>query len=210
VVTVHDHRFLAAALREELLGRAEVIGDTAYGAAALQLAGLLTPQVVVVGELLGDGLVDHFLPGLVRTGAHVLLVADDLGLERAVDLVARGLAGICTVDAHLSEVAAAVLEIAAGGVVLPPAVTAAVVGRWRTMRRTAARVDPAEALTLRERDVLNAMLDGLSTKAAARLLGISAKTVETHKNRVFAKLGVRNQAQLIGGVTPAEASGVAG
>ena len=45
--------------------------------------------------------------------------------------------------------------------------------------------------------MLNAMADGLSTKAAARLLGIAVKTVESHRTRVFAKLGVRSQAQLV-------------
>ncbi len=52
-------------------------------------------------------------------------------------------------------------------------------------------------LTLREMEVLNAMADGLSTKATARLLGVAVKTVENHKTRVFAKLGVHSQAQLI-------------
>jgi len=50
VVTVHDNRFLAPGLLEALQGRAEVVGDTAYGAAALQLAQMLTPDVVVAGS----------------------------------------------------------------------------------------------------------------------------------------------------------------
>jgi len=50
---------------------------------------------------------------------------------------------------------------------------------------------------MREMEVFNAMADGLSTKAAARLLGVAVKTVESHRTRVFAKLGVRSQAQLV-------------
>ena len=41
------------------------------------------------------------------------------------------------------------------------------------------------------------MADGLSTKAAARLLGVTVKTMENHKTRVFAKLGLHSQAQLV-------------
>jgi DNA-binding CsgD family transcriptional regulator len=56
---------------------------------------------------------------------------------------------------------------------------------------------PDQTLTLREMQVLNAMSDGLSTKVAARLLGVAVKTVESHKTRVFAKLGLHSQAQLV-------------
>jgi two-component system, NarL family, response regulator NreC len=196
VVTVHDDRVVAAGLLEELAGRAEVVADSAYGAAALRLADLITPDVVVAGELLGDGLIDHFLADLVRVGARVLLLADELHADRALELVGRGLSGVCSTDQGLSEVAAAVLDVAAGGVSLPPLVAAAVVTQWRSgWRGTGAGLD--KDLTLREMEVLNAMADGLSTKASARLLGVAVKTVENHKTRVFAKLGVHSQAQLI-------------
>jgi DNA-binding NarL/FixJ family response regulator len=196
VVTVHEHRFVAPGLREALAGRADVVGDTAYGAAALQLTGLLTPSVVVAGELLGDGVIDHFLPDLVRAGTRVLLLVDELAGERVLGLVAHGLCGACSTDKALAEVADAVLEVAAGGVVLPPTLVATIVTQWRSTRR-GGQAGPGRNLTLREMEVLNAMADGLSTKAAARLLGVAVKTVENHKTRVFAKLGLRNQSQLV-------------
>jgi DNA-binding NarL/FixJ family response regulator len=196
VVTVHDNRFVAPGLVEALAGRAEVVADSAYGAAALRLADLISPNVVVAGELLGDGLIDHFLADLVRAGAHVLLLADELHSDRVLDLIGRGLSGACTTGSGLTAVADAVLDVAGGGIALPPLLTAAIVTQWRSGRRRGTP-DPDEQLTLRELEVLNAMVDGLSTKATARLLGVALKTVENHKTRVFAKLGVRSQAQLI-------------
>lgn len=196
VVTVHDNRFVAPGLLEVLAGRAEVVADSAYGAAALRLADLITPDVVVAGELLGDGLIDHFLPDLVRVGARVLLLADELHPDRVLELVGRGLSGVCTTDLGLAAVGDAVLDVAGGGVCLPPLLMAAVVTQWRSgWRGSSSGAD--KGLTLREMEVLNAMADGLSTKAAARLLGVAVKTVENHKTRVFAKLGVHSQAQLI-------------
>ena len=196
VVTVHDNRFVAAGLHEAFAGRAHMIGDTAYGAAALQLADMLTPSVVVAGDLLGDGAIDHFLPDLVRAGTRVLLLVDELHGERVLGLVGQGLSGACSTEMGLAEVAEAVLEVAAGGIVLPPSLVAAIVTQWRSeWRRGEARA--GAELTLRELEVLNAIADGLSTKAAARLLGVAVKTVENHKTRVFAKLGVRSQAQLV-------------
>jgi two-component system nitrate/nitrite response regulator NarL len=196
VVTLHDHRFVAPGLAEALAGRAEVVGDTTYGAAALQLADILTPSVVLAGELLGDGAIDHFLPDLVRAGIRVLLLVDELRTDRVLDLVDHGLSGVCSTDRSLTEVADAVLEVAAGGAVLPPEIVASLVTQWRSGRRLGG-TGPDERLTLRELEVLNAMTDGLSTKAIGRLLGVTTKTVENHKTRVFAKLGVRSQAQLI-------------
>jgi DNA-binding CsgD family transcriptional regulator len=74
---------------------------------------------------------------------------------------------------------------------------ASIVTEWRSGRRHGGSLAAREKLTMREMEVLNAMADGLSTKAAARLLGVAPKTVESHRTRVFAKLGVRSQAQLV-------------
>lgn len=198
VMTAHDRRSLATGLVEGLRGRAEVIGDTPYGAVAVELAEFLLPDVVVAGELLADGLVDHYLPALVRAGCRVLLVADELQVDRVVALVGRGVAGVCTTDRSLEEVSTAVLEVAGGGTVLPPTIVASIVVQWRSNRHQLGPLQGGRALSLRELEVLNAMADGLSVKATARLLGVATKTVENHRTRVFAKLGVRNQAQLVG------------
>jgi len=58
----------------------------------------------------------------------------------------------------------------------------------------------ADALTPREREVLSLVADGLPAKQVARRLGISEKTVEGHKSRVFAKLGVSNQTAAVSAV----------
>jgi two-component system nitrate/nitrite response regulator NarL len=126
----------------------------------------------------------------------VLLLLNDVPGERVLGLVSRGLSGACSTSDGLAEVADAVMDVAAGGVVLPPPLVADVVTQWRSSRHRDKAASEAE-LTLREMEVLNAMAEGLPTKATARLLGVAIKTVETHKTRVFAKLGVRNQAQLV-------------
>lgn len=200
VVVVHDSRFVAPALAVTLRGRAEVIGDAATGAAALALADLTARAVVVAGELLADGPLDHFLAALRSRSATVVVLVDVLTPRRAADLVGLGVDAVCLTSAPLGELAAAVLEVAAGGAVLSPPVAAEVVGRWR--RQGGSIEGAAEAarqrLSERERQVYDAMLEGLATKAIARRLGVSLKTAEAHKSRVFAKLGVRSQTQLVG------------
>lgn len=63
--------------------------------------------------------------------------------------------------------------------------------------RRAAESDRLALLTAREREVLEHAVKGLHAKEIARVLGISARTVEVHKTRVMAKLGVRNIAELV-------------
>ena len=58
--------------------------------------------------------------------------------------------------------------------------------------------DAMGTLTKRERQVLSLVTDGLAGKQIARVLGISAKTVERHKTRIYSKLGVPNQAAAAG------------
>lgn len=197
LITLHDQRVLGPALLGELSGQAEVVGDTPYGAVAVQLAEFLQPDVVLAGELLGDGLIDHFLGELVQAGCRVLLVVEEVVPDRLAELLGHGLSGVCTTNMGLGEVGRAVLQVAAGGVVLPPPLAATVVTQWRSSRRRLG-ADQERSLSQRELEVLNAMADGLSVKSTARLLGVAAKTVEHHRSRIFSKLGVRNQAQLMG------------
>jgi FixJ family two-component response regulator len=63
--------------------------------------------------------------------------------------------------------------------------------------RRAAETDRLALLTAREREVLEQAVKGLHAKEIARVLGISARTVEVHKTRLMAKLGVRNVAELV-------------
>ena len=197
VVTAHDHRCVAPGLHEALAGRAEVVGDTSYGAAALKLAGILTPGVIVAGELLGDGAIDHFLPDLVQAARVCCSSQTSYGtsecsgcwptafrrvLDRGrADQSLRRRAGHCRRGRGPTSLS-----------------VAGVVTQWRSAQHRD-RAGAGAELTLREMEVLNAMADGLSTKAVARLLGVAVKTVENHKTRVFSKLGVHSQAQLLSG-----------
>ena len=56
-------------------------------------------------------------------------------------------------------------------------------------------------LTLREREVVEQIFNGLTSKEAAQVLGISHRTVETHRSRIFDKTGARNMAQLARALT---------
>jgi DNA-binding NarL/FixJ family response regulator len=71
--------------------------------------------------------------------------------------------------------------------VIDPAVVSRLVGRHR-------RADPMEALTAREREVLEQMAEGRSNRAIGERLFLSPKTVEAHVSSIFSKLGIEDTA----------------
>jgi DNA-binding NarL/FixJ family response regulator len=89
--------------------------------------------------------------------------------------------------ADLDELTDAVRRVAAGGLVIDPAVVAQLVGRKRTR-------SPLEELTERERDVLKVMAEGRSNQAICQRLYLSQKTVEAYVRSVFTKLGLHQGA----------------
>jgi two-component system nitrate/nitrite response regulator NarL len=197
VVVLGAGGVVVEALRLLLDGRAELAGEVGSGRDAVALSELVSPDVVVVDEILEDGVAESFIPALLRTGTRVLMLCGPSETSRLVDLVASGVTGLVDEDGTPPDVASAVLTLAAGGAVLPPDVVAAVATDWRRSRRRGGGDSRTAELTDRERDVLGAVADGLSTKAVAHHLGISVKTVESHKTRIFAKLGVRSQAEAV-------------
>jgi DNA-binding NarL/FixJ family response regulator len=86
----------------------------------------------------------------------------------------------------------AIQEVYRGGVYLSPSVSGIVVQAF--LNKAAPFADP---LTSRERQVLQLVGEGKSTKAAARILGISIKTAESHRARLMRKLDVHDTASLV-------------
>jgi DNA-binding NarL/FixJ family response regulator len=197
VIVLHDHEFVGEALEHLLADRIEIVAQTRSGKAAVALSELLVPDVVVVSEMLIDGVVEYFIPALLQTGTRLLLVSGPHEKVRLLELVELGVTGLIDTDQAPEDLADAVLVLAAGGAVLQSDVVATIATDWRRARRQDTNMSYGGELTTRELEVLGAMSDGLSTKAVAHQLGIAVKTVENHKTRIFDKLGVRTQAQAV-------------
>jgi len=197
LLVVYDCVVVVDALRDLLAEQVDVVAATVSGRAAVGLSELHVPDVVIVGEVVSDGVADYFLPALLQTGARILLIADQYDLSRLLDFVEGGVSGIIEVTQSLEDLARAILVLSGGGAAFPPEVVASVAVEWRRERRKNRNAMHGTDLTDREIEVLGAMSDGLSTKAIAHHLGIAVKTVENHKTRIFDKLGVRTQAQAV-------------
>jgi DNA-binding NarL/FixJ family response regulator len=85
----------------------------------------------------------------------------------------------------------AIQEVCRGNVYLSPGVSAALVAAYRSKK------DPRDLLTPREREVLQLVAEGKTTKEIATLLGVSVKTAECHRTRVMHKLDIHETASLV-------------
>lgn len=125
-------------------------------------------------------------------GPAPLVLSDDedvvLGLR---PLSTRGW-GVVSPDASTQELAAAIVAVGHGLVVLPRGMTG------RLIEAPVAVDEPAEPLTVRESEVLQAIGRGLSNKMIARELRISEHTVKFHVSSLYAKLGVASRTEAIG------------
>lgn len=197
VIVLHDHEFVVETVKMLLADQIDVVAQSQSGKAAVALSELFAPDVVIAGEMLVDGVIEYYLQALLQTGTRVLLVSEPHDTGRLLEFVELGISGFVDSGQTPAVLGDAVLVLAAGGAIFPPDVVAVVASDWRRIRRGDANGFHGGALTPRELEVLAAMSDGLSAKAVAHRLGISVKTVENHKTRIFDKLDVRTQAEAV-------------
>ncbi|HEX2849813.1 MAG TPA: response regulator transcription factor [Acidimicrobiales bacterium] len=195
VLVVDDHSLVRQGTHD-ILERdpcIDVVGEAADGEEAIALVDALLPDVV---------LMDIGLPGMSGLDAtrrirhdhpevNVLALTIHDDDEYVIEMLEAGAAGYLLKDVRNAELVQAVLAVGSGEVVLHPAATGAVLGRLRG--RPAEGDGDAEALSCRERAVLQLVADGLDNRAIADRLDVSLRTVEAHLSHAFRKLGVHSR-----------------
>ena len=172
-----------------------VVAEVSTVEEALLAASQHGPDVIVLSDPLAGGPVADAVKQIVNLGAKVVVFSDNPFPEQVIPVLEQGASSYLTYDSRPQDIADAVLSVAGGGVVLHASVASVVLEQ---LRRLSSAASPQHAsLTPREREVLVALSEGLTTKAIARRLGVALKTVESHKVRLFDKLGARTQAHLV-------------
>jgi DNA-binding NarL/FixJ family response regulator len=195
VLIVDDHLVVREGLRAvlELQDGIEVAGEAGDGEEAIEQALALRPDVI---------LMDLVMPKLDGVGAmrelrdrvpesRVIVLTSFLDDERLLPAIQAGAAGYLLKNAAAAELTRAIRAAHAGETIIDPAVATRLVQAIAEGRGT----PPDQALTRREREVLELIARGQSNKRIAVELGISEKTVKTHVGHVLAKLGVSDRTQ---------------
>ncbi len=193
LLIVDDHPVVRTGLRALFDDRTDiqVVGEAASGEEAVALAAHAAPDVVLCDLRLGAGLDGVQTTARLRAAdpapAVVILTTFDRDVE-IIDAIEAGAAGYLLKDVAPETIVTAVLDAAAGRLVLAPELAQRVVD---TMRR------PRLRFTDRERDVLTALDAGCSNREIAKSLFISEATVKTHLVHIFDKLGVDSRAKAV-------------
>ncbi len=183
-----------------LLDGIELVGTAADGEEAVALAVRHDPDVVLMDLRMPrvDG--TEAIRRLAERGERPRCVAlttfaDDASVLGALRAGARG---YLTKDAGADQIRAAVEAVARGDAALDPAVQHHVVAALAGGESApGAAPDLPDGLTPREAEVLGLIADGLSNTEIAERLVVSAATVKSHVNHIFAKAGVRDRAQAV-------------
>ena len=168
--------------------RHEIVGQFSTGQEALEAIPDLAVDLIVLDVVLPDM---SGLEVLRRLGAplrrtQVLLLTGSERADVVQQAVRLGVDGIVMKGMPLSELREAIRRIETGGTFF--------CASSQTLLRQVAQKPVAEALTPRERQVVQLVAQGLSSKEIATRLGLSAKTVANHRLSIMTKLGIHNVA----------------
>jgi DNA-binding NarL/FixJ family response regulator len=198
IVLADDHRVLRESLAVQLqqTGDYEVLGQASDGAEAVRLARELCPDVVVLDiSMPGTDGIDAAREIVRRDPAvRVLALSMYADTPRVVDMFGAGATGYVLKSCQFDELRRAIESVAAGERYFDRAIDPRVADWCR--EKGGGRTGMPMALSPRERQVLKMVASGATTKEIAAQLHLSPKTVEMHRGRIMARLGIRSIAAL--------------
>lgn len=186
-----DHKIVRWAIREALSTAEdlEIVGEAGTAAETLAMLRDVKPDVLVLDLTLPDRSGIDVLNEMHELDTPPLVVVLTWHTEPsyAARAIAAGAQGYVDKSAQPEELLRAIHAVARGERVVPPGVDELL---------ASGTVDPAGSLTARELQVMEMLARGMTNREIAEQLGISGKTVDTHRGHVLKKLGVRNNSEL--------------
>jgi DNA-binding NarL/FixJ family response regulator len=197
IMIVDDHPVTREGLHAALDAQdgVEVVGEAGTGEQAVEEAGELRPDVVFM---------DVRMPGIggieaareirqASPATKVILVTVDESRASISEAIQAGVSGYLLKDTSADELVNAARLAVEGKAVIHPQLTRAFIEEVQT----AEKKEDAAALSRREKEILQKVAYGATTKEVAHDLGISPHTVKTHLERIFEKLGANDRAQAV-------------
>jgi DNA-binding NarL/FixJ family response regulator len=203
VIVADDQRVVreGLTLMLGLIDGIEPVGAAADGEEALAMVAAERPDVVLMDLRMPrlDGIEATRRLAETHPGIGVVALTTYADDETVVQALQAGARGYLTKDAGAEQIRAAIEQVAAGEAAIDPAVQRQLIS---AVRRGEAPPCPdgddlPDGLTPREAEVLELIAGGLSNGEIADRLVVSAATVKSHVNHLFAKIGARDRAQAV-------------
>jgi DNA-binding NarL/FixJ family response regulator len=199
IILAEDHRITREGLVNLLQERSDmqVVGEAENGREAVRLARELSPDLVIMDvtmpDLNGIDATRIITSGSNNTKVIALSMYSDKQFVQG--MIQAGASGYLLKDCAFEELVSAIQAVIQGDTYLSPGIAGIVVQDYLN-KLTTDRSSADTVLTNREREVLQLIAEGNSTKEIAASLTVSVKTVETHRRQIMEKLGIFSIAEL--------------
>ena len=200
VVAIDDHSVFREGLRLVLEQHEEIelVGEASNGRDGIEVVAQQKPDVVIM---------DVNMPGLngIEASRRLLSADSDVNIlilsaysnrRFVTELFRAGVRGYILKESASEEVIRAILAVADGGSYIGPKIANVILKDYAEGGGTDIGKTAIDSLTLKERELLQLLAEGVSTKEVASLLEVSIKTVDARRRSVLTKLGISSMAKL--------------
>lgn len=200
ILLVDDHKIVRDGLRTLIEKEAgmEVVGEARNGREGLKLTRKLLPDVTIMDITMPDMNGIDATRSILEEHPEIKVIALSMHSDRRLvsGMLEAGASGYLLKDSAFEELARAVRAVVAHQTYLSPSITDIVVKRF-IGKSTSVERSVFTDLTKREREVLQLLVEGMSTKEVASSLNVSVKTIETHRANIMDKLDIHSISELV-------------
>jgi len=199
ILLADDHKIIREGLRTLIEKQADmkVVAEAEDGRTTVRLANELQPDVVIMDISMPDlnGIEAARQVSSDCPGMKIVALSMHSDRRFVIEMFKAGSSGYMLKDCAFEELARAIREVTANRIYLSPSISDKVISDY--IRNLPPEEESAfSALSHREREVLQVLAEGFSTKEIAAKLSVSTKTVETHRQNIMHKLGIFSVAEL--------------
>lgn len=201
IVLCDDHQIIREGLRALLEKQPDmsVVGEAINGLGAIKLVTEKKPDIVVLDIAMPDmnGIAAARRIFADHPKVKVLALSMHSDHHFVTEMLEAGASGYMLKDSAFGELTNAIRMIISGGLFISPHIAGNVLDEFaRRSKPGRAPVRHVSELSQREKEILQLISEGHSTKEVASKLGVSVKTVETHRQHIMQKVGAHNVAAL--------------
>jgi two-component system response regulator NreC len=199
ILLADDHKIIREGLRALLVNQRDidVIGEAEDGRSTVKLSHELSPDIVIMDISMPDMNGIEAARQIISRDSRIKVIALSVHSDKrfVIEMLNAGASGYLLKDCAFEELANAIRTVMSNRSYLSPAITDIMLNDYRHMLSKES-LSVFSLLTAREREVLQLIAEGKTTKDIAAALSVSVKTIETYRQQIMEKLDIHSIAEL--------------